>query len=591
MGLAQRLSEAWDARERERWIWESYSNRNESHSDWRSEVKRYDEFLRGEWTMEFPDGSVERQRPRIENRVRTFVEDKSKIASQTFPSIRVEAPNQRGSVRAGEREQLIQFYHQLSSTRVKMPLLFADQIGVGMAVLKVWPDFRKPVNERFPLFSRIDPRAVLPPPNFEIGSEPEDIIVHRWHKVRSLKKMYPEKIESLRSARGKSKALSDTDELLVIEYYSDEWVAQVAYRNDGDGDGVTLFAAPNRVGRNPVVLIPRPTPDGRIRGQFNDILASLAAENRLENLKLDYVDRTVHAMILKKGMVGQNVEVGPDAIIDVPEDGAIQFVTPPDMNPGIFRMGADLERHSRRGAVAPEARSGDIQASIISGTAIDALQGPLTTDVHALQQQMEWGLEQANEVAQLVDVTYCDTRKSIRGYAQGGQFRMTYVPSEVIKPDDLSNQVSYGVAAAGGAFNKIVMLQRAQQAGWVDPQTAAIESGLVDNWLQVQNRMDDSVSLDALRQGILARAAQGDLSALARWRQAKEEKVDVISAMDDVIAEFLQPQQTPVPGQPTALPGEAAAGQAIAGLGAEGATGGGGAGTEPLPDLSSLLLG
>lgn len=583
------MREIYEARTDEAWLRQAFQRYSDSNTDWRADVKRFDAFQRGDWVVEYPDGSTKRLKPYIENRVRTIAEDKAKVAAQMFPTMRCESPSEAGTVRAQTREQLIQFYHQISSTKVKMPLLFADMLGTGIAAVKVWPDFRKPKDKRFPLFHRVDPRDVLPPPGFQVGQVADDLIVATWVKLRDLARMFPDKAELLRDKAGRRTKLSDTDEVLRIEYFASDVISSAVYHTAQGREqaGVMLYDEPNRVERCPVVLIPRPTVDGRIRGQFGDVLAALAAENRVFTLITQYIDQAVNSPIIKKGMPNQSIDLGPQGIINVPEEGDISRLAPASIDPSAFRVVADLERHSRRGMTHSEARSGDVQASIISGTAIDALQGPTITDIHSLQVQMEWGLEIANEIAQDIDREYCDARKSIVGYAQGGQFRLTYTPSEQIKPGDVSNIVTYGAGASIDKFNRIIMLLRVQQAGWASRKWAAIESGMIDNFLREENRIDDEVALDALRSGVMTRAAQGDLAPLARWRQAKEDKQNVLEVMSDIVAESLQPPGAGAPpGQPTALPGESTPGQqeAAAGTGAPG-------GSTALPPLSSLLLG
>lgn len=587
------LLRAWEARRDEQWYVESFYNRMDSYENWRGEWQRFDSFLRGEWFIEYPDGTTVQEKPRIENRVRTIIEDKAKLAAQTFPTMRVEAPSTAGQERAMRREQAIQFYHQLSATKVKMPLWFADQIGVGLAVIEVMPEFSKPKEQRFPLFKRLDPRDVLPPPNWQVGERANDVIVHEWHKVRELMRRYPDAMGKLierstaRGKDGKITKLEETDEVLVIRYYDDHEMVASVYA-DGKGGGEMLWSIPNRAGRNPVILVPRPTADGRIRGQFGDVLPALAAENRVFTYMTEYIDQAVYSPIIKRGMPGQSIDWSPGAIIDVPNDADISRAPPAQIAPEAFRVIADLERASRRGAVAPEARSGDIPQSIGSAAFVESLMGGMITDVQGLQQQMEHGLEQANEVAQLQDRVFCDARKSIIGYAQGGQFKMHYRPSELIREGDISNIVSYGAGSGLDRFNRLIMLQRIQGAGWGSRRWAAIESGVIDNYLQMQTEIDDETALDALRAGILQQAAQGNLEPLARWREAKEKNINVLEVMSDIVAGALQPAPSAQAGelQPPGLPGEATPGQQAAAA-QTGAPGGGTA----LPPLAGLLTG
>ena len=561
---------------------DSYTHRLDSYAEWKQDQDAFDDFLRGKWTVEMPDGKKVEDTPKIENRVRTGIEDLARLAGSFMPTIRVEAPTEAKVARAATREQLINYYHQRSRTKLLLPRLYADAAGIGLAVLKVWPDFRDPLESRFPEFSRIDPRGVLPPPGWEPNTEPDDVMVTRHQKVRHLRRLYPEAMGLLSNRLEGNKKLRDTDEVQVIEYYDADTIMGVVTHGEQQA---TLFRFTNRIGRLPLVLVPRLTADGRIRGMFGDVLAVLAAENRLVTYALDYADQLVYSPIIKRGMPGQDIVFGPGSIIDVPVQGDISRLGPPNMAPELFRIQADLERQSRRGAVMPEARSGDIPQSIGSAAFVESLMGGLTTNIRAFQQAMEAGLELANEVAQELDRVYCDAPKSIVGYAQGGQFKMTYTPSKAIREGDVSNIVTYGAGSGLDAFNRELRLLRREQAGYVSKRWVREQLEGVENPVKLENQIIDERALDALLAGVYEQAAQGNLEPLARLQAAREGNLNPLMVLPEIVASSAPPG--PAPGeaaQPPALPGEATPGQQIAAAN----TGAPGGGTTVLPPIGAL---
>ena len=575
----QQLRKAARVRQEEDYILDAWSERRVAWRDWRDRVDRLDAFIRGDWVVEFPDGRTVGDKPKIENRVLTGIEDTARLAGSFLPTLRVEAPNEQGVEKAQRREQVIAYYWQLSHLAVKLPRLYADLISTGMAMIKVWPDFSTPIEKRFPIFSRIDPRGVLLPPNQEDGVEPDDVIVVRKVKARQLARMFPEQTMMLRE-RSKD-PIADTTEVDVIDYYSEDQISSVAYHGEGH---IMLVDVENRIGRLPIVPVLRPSADGQLRGQFDPVLPPLAAENRLATYLLDYADQMVYAPILKQGNVG-DIDFGPGAIIDA-GDGNVTRVPPAQAGPEVFRMMADLERSSRRAGFMPEARSGDISQSIGSAAFVESLMGSLTTNIRTLQLVMEKGLERANEVAQAVDRSYCDASKSVVGFAQGGQFRMSYTPTNLIKDDEFGNIVTYGAGTGLDAFNREVRLLRRVDTGMVSKRWARNQLEGVENVLKVENEILDEKLMEAVVTGIQARASEGDLGPATVLQQARQNNVNPLEVLPQMLAAAQQAPEGPSGVQPTALPGEATAGQQIAAA----QTGVPGGGTQGLPDLADLGL-
>lgn len=589
---ATQIAQAAEERADEHAVVDAFQERQESFKDWREALRRYDDFMGGRWGVEYPGGRIVYDRPKIENRVRTFAEDHSRLASLFDPALRVE-PISDADVQqklALRREEVLNYYHERSEVSELYPLLYADMETSGLALVRVWPDFKAPLPRRFPEYQRLDPRGCLPSPGWRIGDPVADVMYVRLVKVRDLRKRYGD--EWIGTLQHQGNPLKDSEQVRVIEFYSDEWVHFVAVRmvqHGGKGltKTATLYQERNACERVPVVLIPRPTVDGKLRGIFDDMLAVVAAENRIQSYMLDYIDQVVYAPIVKRGVHG-TIKFGPHEIIDVGQDGEISRVGPASLQPELFRLGADMERHSRRAGMSPEARAGDAPTGAASGALVESLMGGLTTYIQTLQKTMERGMRRANEIAFITDRIYCDETKSIAGSNRGKLFRLTYRPSELLEPGREGNRVIYGLGTGLDRFNRVIMLQRLQQAGyvskvWVRNQIEGLEAPE-----QQGNEVIDERMLESLLAGIYANASQGNLTPWAEFQRVRGENLDPLKALPAIVAAIPAPEAPP-PGQgvqPPGLPGEATPAQrtAAAQTGAPG-------GSTALPPLAALLGG
>lgn len=579
---AREVVEAAEARRYEDFILDAYQTRREYLADYVARLDRLDSFLDGDWAVEFPDGRVVRDKPKIENGVLTKIEDTGMLAGNSVPTIRITPRNQRDENPAQEREQIIAHYWSSSQVSNLLPRWFMDLVGTGMAAVKVWPDFRqKDRAKRFPVFKRIDPRHMLPPLDYVIdgNTSPHDVITHRYVKTRSLIQQYPEQMAELirvaekinnSSNRGKRKdqqhVAVDISQVLVVEYWGADAIVMVAMVDGYPETRVTLLNEYNETECSPVSLAIRPTANGKIRGKVESMMPILAAENRLVTYILDYADQLVFAPLKKRGSVQNAEDFGPGAIIDLGPDGDIDRVAPATANPQLFQIMADLERHGRQAGNYPAARSGQVSQSIGSGNFVESLMGGLTTEVQTLQKVVEVMLMQANTAAMEQDVVYCDASKEISGMGQTGGYRLRYTPSESLR-GKTDNFVTYGAAAGLDKFNAEIRLDQRARGGYVSKRWVREQMDGIESTTAVENEIFEEAALAAFMQGMLAKAAQGDLTAVAAFQMVLEQNQNPLLALKLMGEEALRaqenaqaPKQQPGPAAqpPTAL-GEATA--------------------------------
>jgi hypothetical protein len=550
--------EAAETRRYEHFILDAYQQRRDSMSDYYANLRKLDSFIDGDWTLELPNGRVLRTKPVIENRILSKVEDTGYQASEYLPTISVHPLDERDFNNASLREQIFQYYWQNSEVDLFLPHLYMDMLLTGVCAMQVWPDFTKPITERFPTFKRLDPRHIMPPLDWMVNGEvePHDVIVAQSRKIRDLIRDYPQLAQLL----GGNKGIKDTASVGIIKYFGRDAVVRLAVA--AQNKPVVLDAFYNETECCPVVLGARPTADGKIRGKVNAMIPPLTAENRLMTYMIEYADRAVYAPVTKKGDVANAEDYGPDAVIDLGVSGEVGRLSPPPLQQGLFATLANLEQESRRAGNHPEARAGSVHQSIISAAGVQSLMGPLATEIIRLQRVVETMLRRANSAAGEQDKIYCNTRKSIL-LAQGGSTRLRYTPSEDLK--DTTNYVSYGAGSGLDKENALIRMTQLERSGYVPKRWVREQLDGIPSIAQVEEQLQDEMALMAVMQGILARAASGDLAPLGEFQRIRKEKGNVLEAVQAIAALAAGPVQPSAGGTPGPQPQpQTAAAEALA---------------------------
>lgn len=241
-----------------------------------------------------------------------------------------------------------------------------------------------------------------------------------------------------------------------------------------DLDNLVLSNTPNVIGRVLVDIAERPTVDGQARGQFDDVLPVQMAKARFALLQLEAAKKSVEAPIAIPPDV-QEFALGPDALLRSNTPERIRRV-PIELPSGVFAESSNLERELRMGSRYPEGRTGQIDASIVTGRGVQALMGGFDSQVKAAQAVFARFLINLIGIAFEVDEkVFPNDRKVIRGTDDGTPFELNYTPSRDIK-GDYTVDVQYGLMAG------------------LDPNRAAI--------FGLQLRGDKLISRDFLRRNL-----------------------------------------------------------------------------------------
>jgi len=337
----------------------------------------------------------------------------------------------------------------------------------------------------------------------------------------------------------------------VIRYYdSEQSVIYVPSKND-----LILSQAKNPLGKMMVVIARRPSLDGEMRGQFDDVLGIQLLRNRFALLAMEAAEKSVQAPIVVPQDVNE-LQMGPDAIIRTATPASVRRV---DLNipPGAFTEQALLQQELRTGTRYPEGRTGNIDASIITGQGVQALMGGFDTQVKSAQAIFASTLRDVISVCFEVDEKYFDYEKTIRGVDAGSPYQITYKPSKDIKKD-YSADVRYGMLAGLNPAQGLIFMLQALGGGLISTDLAMRELPFGINVTQEQEKIEVEgmrkalvQSLQAYTQSIPQMAVQGGdptevIQKIANVIKSRQKGVSIEDAVEEVFA----PQELPPAGAP-----------------------------------------
>ena len=414
-----------------------------------------------------------------------------------------------------------------------------------------------------PFIIELDEEANLPRIRVEnpIGSYPE---FDRYGRCVAFAKRYimtlgelvtqfPEYDRELLGGFGYKQDLNAQVEM--IRYYDkDQSVIYVPSK-----DNLILSKAKNPLGKMMIVVARKPSIDGELRGQFDDVLGIQLLRNRFALLAMEAAEKSVQAPIVLPQDV-QELQLGGDAVIRTANPAGVRRVelTLPQ---GAFTEQQLLNQELRVGARYPEGRTGNIDASIVTGQGVQALMGAFDTQVKSAQAIFASALRDVIQVCFEVDELIFPEQKTIRGVDSGSPYEVTYTPAKDIK-GDYSADVRYGMLAGLNPAQGLIFMLQALGGKLISRDMAMRELPFTVNVSQELEKIEIEDmraallgSLTAMTQAIPQMAASGGdpsdivnkIAAVIKARQKGQ-------ALEDAIEATFAPQQ-PVPpaGAPTAV--------------------------------------
>ena len=365
---------------------------------------------------------------------------------------------------------------------------------------------------------------------------------------------------------GKEMYKSDMNsQIEIVRYYDDKQsVLYVPERNN-----LVLSHANNPIGKMMVVVARRPSIDNEMRGQFDDVLGIQLLRNRFALLAMEAAEKSVQAPIVLPSDVNE-LEMGGDAVIRTANPAGVRRV---DLNipPGAFTEQALLQQELRTGTRYPEGRTGNIDASIITGQGVQALMGGFDTQVKSAQAIFASALRDVISVCFEVDEKFFDYEKTIRGVDAGSPYQITYKPSKDIKKD-YSADVRYGMLAGLNPAQGLIFMLQALGGGLISTDLAMRELPFGINVTQEQEKIEIEnmrkslvQSLQAYTQAIPQMAVSGAdpsmvIKKVADVIKARQKGVAIEDAVEEVFAPELPPAGAPMVEQPSPAPAAPAGG-------------------------------
>lgn len=568
-----------------------FNGRQERYADWKDRIQTIDEVYAGNWTVVWPDYIRSDGLPKIPNLVQIASEDRARQAAAGTPSIvcRPERMSDAAKTGSERRERILGGYWEMNRVRQRIVTWAHDIMAAGLCACKVLPDTSKPMDSRFPIYTRMDPRFSYPSPVFAQGPYLDDFIYAYEVPVRILAEQYPD--ADLKPWLAKQRSAANPDKVRLIEFYDRTQFAiictPVRANTYSTPQGYLELVEPTEHKLNycPVVIGVRPTMDNVYRGDFDGVLAVLNTWNRLMNLHLDAAADAVYPERLVYDIENEE-DFGPDAVIHgQSREARVEYIAKPGANFSNHQMLALQAQFAAMGSLMPPSRSGDPNESIISAAGISAANSQQADHVRSIQRDaIAPMLEAANSVALCADERWGDTEKEVYGTQGGRAYRERYKPSRDIA-GNYRNSVVYGMGAGLDEINTNVMVLQQMGQGLISKQTAREQSPFVDDPLEEDRRQLLEVLTDAMKAGLIAKAANGELNPVQLAAIAKD--IEGSKPLREAIADNLiiaAPLATPPGAQPVpSSPGMAGAGSSPQQMG--------GMGGQQMPPMNQVVAG
>jgi hypothetical protein len=341
----------------------------------------------------------------------------------------------------------------------------------------------------------------------------------------------------------------------MIRYYdNDQSVVYVPAR-----DNLILSKAKNPIGKIMIVVARKPSIDSELRGQFDDVLGIQLLRNRFALLAMEAAEKSVQAPIVLPQDV-QELQLGGDAVIRTANPAGVRRVelTIPQ---GAFTEQTLLNSELRVGTRYPESRTGNIDASIVTGQGVQALMGAFDTQVKSAQAIFAATLRDVISICFEVDELIFSDEKTIRGVDSGSPYEITYKPTKDIK-GDYSADVRYGMLAGLNPAQGLIFMLQALGGKLISKDMAMRELPFTVNVTQELEKIEIEDMRTALLSGITAMAQA--IPAMATQGQDPSDMVNKIAAvikarqkgqaLEDAIEDTFAPQQqVPPAGAPNPM--------------------------------------
>ena len=461
-------------------------------------------------------------RPVVANMIDTTARDTSEVMGQ-MPSINCNNSLQtsdRSKKFSSKRTKAANHYVQTSKLNAGEQVKFCDHYNTfGMGVYVVEPDFEN----KTPIIRVDNP----------MGSYPEFDIFNRlvsysrvWREEAVyLVAKYPHLLKYLKKqgAFGDDSAWAQR-EIEICKYMD----ADMMYLYLPAHSNRLLDQMENPMGKLMVSTAIRPSFDSELRGAYDDAIWVYLVKSRMAMLGLEATEKAVRAPLAVPRDL-QRMVFGGDSILRTDNPDKIRYVGI-DMPQFAAQEAANSERELRLATRSPQARSGNIDASVITGKGVEALMGGFDTVVTTGQTVIAQAMRKAIEYAfEMDEKLWGGEKKTIRGVVQGAPFEETYIPSKDIA-GNYTVDVSYGFAAGQDPARAIVGMLQLRGDNLISRDFVQRNLPMEIDVVQMQTQIDNEQFEDALKAGI-----QGAMQAIPQMALQGMDPLEPLRQMAQVI--------------------------------------------------------
>ena len=366
----------------------------------------------------------------------------------------------------------------------------------------------------------------------------------------------------------------------LVRYEDKDQIVMFLPQQGNMSNDLALSRAKNLLGRVSVAVARRPgiDPDDP-RGQFDDVIWAQIARARFSLLAMEAAEKSVQAPLVVPNDL-QEFAFGPDAVIRTANPAGVRRVGL-ELPTGAFTEQQVLENEMRMGSRYPEGRSGQIDASIITGSGVQALLGGFDSQIKAGQQILAEMFEQVIAICFQMDEVVFPEEKKTRGTINGAQYELQYNPKKDIA-GDYSVNVRYGLMSGLDPSRALIFSLQALQANLVSEEFIMQELPWSMNVSEERDRIDIerlrgalNGAIGALSQAIPQMAAQGQdpsdiVEKIAKVIDKRRRGIPIEEAAMDIFEkpEPVEQPQTPEAPEMDPMAAMLAAQQASPGMGA-----------------------
>lgn len=378
---------------------------------------------------------------------------------------------------------------------------------------------------------------------------------------------------------------------------------EVMFCNVGEGEICT--AVTNPIGKAPVVVFMRPgLSDDDPIGQFDDAIPVQVAKAVFALLNLEAAHKAVQAPMAVPQDI-QEFSTGPDAVIRTAFPEKVRRVGL-EVPQASFAQAALLDNELRQGSRYPDVRTGNTDASVVTGRGVQALMTGFDTQIKTGNAVFAHGYTQLLGFCfQLDEKVWPNTERTLRGNANGTPYEIKYLPEKDIK-GDYTVDVQYGLMAGLNPNQALVFGLQARGDKLISRDFLRRQMPMALDAQQEEQKVDIEELREALKQAVaayaqaipaLAEQGQDPSQILARVAKIISDRQRGVAVEESIAAVFAPEPAPPAPAAP----------DMTGGMGGPGGGGGGSIGMDGLmpgvapgqagmspggsPDIMTLLAG